>query len=83
MKYLPDIYKKNIFAINYDKLIKIDDYLKEKYKVKQTSSKNIKNGGKIKIENDEFPILFVDEENQAIGLYDKYQDNFAKPILML
>lgn len=69
--------------INYDKLIKIDDYLKEKYKVKQTSSKNIKNGGKIKIENDEFPILFVDEENQAIGLYDKYQDNFAKPILML
>lgn len=69
--------------INYDKLIKIDDYLKEKYKVKQTSSKNIKNGGKIKIENDEFPILFTDEENQAIGLYDKYQDNFAKPILML
>lgn len=69
--------------INYDKLIKIDDYLKEKYKVKQTSSKNIKNGGKVKIENDEFPILFVDEENQAIGLYDKYQDNFAKPILML
>ena len=24
MKYLPDIYKKNIFAINYDKLKKKD-----------------------------------------------------------
>lgn len=69
--------------INYDKLIKIDNYLQDNYKVKQTSSKNIKNGGKIKIENDEFPILFVDEENQVIGLYDKYQEDFAKPILML
>lgn len=69
--------------INYDKLIKIDNYLQDNYKVKQTSSKNIKNGGKIKIENDEFPILFVDEENKVIGLYDKYQEDFAKPILML
>lgn len=73
---------KNIDEITTNDIIDINKYINNHYTVYETNNKIIQNGGKIHIKDYNFPCAFSNN-GKIIAIYDIYENNYAKPILMI
>lgn len=73
---------KNLEDVSINDIYPIDKYILDHYPIYETNDKRIINGSKIECHEFNFPCAFVNH-GKVIGIYDRYKNDEAKPILMI